>query len=86
MASSEWSTLSPLKRRWQVSLSGEHNLSGSIHLGLPLLAAGLHRLPHLCVDVVKGAEESAERRGVVIGVEHLHGAPHMGSVPAVWNS
>ena len=41
------------------ALSGEHNLSGSVfhrHDGLSQLTARFYRKPHLCIDVVEGAE------------------------------
>ena len=58
---------------------------GMIHRqdNLSQLAAGFYRLPHLLIDVVKGAEGSAECGCVVVGRQHLHSAPHVSGVPAL---
>ena len=59
------------------ALLGENDFSGgTIHRqnGLSQLTAGLDRLPNLRVDVFEGAEGGTERRGVVVGVQHLNRA------------
>ena len=69
--------------RWLVSLeTSAHSLVrttsvvGTIHRqnGLSQLACGLDRLPNLRVDVLEGAKGRSERRGVVVGVQHLNRA------------
>ena len=84
MANCEWSTFVSVGSRVVGlfedvrELSGEQNLSGNVvhrHNGLSQLTAGLYRLPHLRVDVVK------KRGGVVIRFQHLHCAPHTSGVP-----